>query len=191
MPLGTRLAQRTRGRLTPRRPGAPPAIHACEARPQERPWAAVFCLRLSQRNTRAERWRATAGDWDHYLAGGVRTGLSAFAPGGAAVSAENVELVRCAYLDAAPLSDGAYVAADAEFDFSEVYPDQPVLRGLEAMRRFRDSGPWGRSIHFEPERYFDVDDERVLVFVRVSSTGQASGAGVESAIAQEFTVRDD
>jgi ketosteroid isomerase-like protein len=105
------------------------------------------------------------------------------------MSAENVELVRRAYLDLAPLSDGAYVAADAEFDFTEVYPDQPLLRGLDEMRRFRDSGPWGRSIHFEPERYFDVDEERVLVFVQVSSTGQASGAGVESRIAQEFTVR--
>jgi len=105
------------------------------------------------------------------------------------VSAENVELVTRAYLDAAPLSDGAYVAADAEFDFSEVYPDQPVLRGLEEMRRFRDSGPWGRSIHFEPERYFDVDDARVLVFVRVTSTGQASGAAVETRIAQEFEIR--
>jgi len=105
------------------------------------------------------------------------------------MSAENVELVRCAYMDAAPLSDGAYVAADAEFDFTEVYPDQPVLRGLEAMRRFRDSGPWGRSIHFEPERYFDVDDERVLVFVRVTSAGQASGVAVEARVAQEFEVR--
>jgi ketosteroid isomerase-like protein len=105
------------------------------------------------------------------------------------MSEQNVELVRCAYLDPAPLSDGAHVAADAEFDFSEVYPDRPLLRGLEEMRRFRDSGPWGRSIHFEPERYFDVDDERVLVFVRVTSTGQASGAAVESRIAQEFEIR--
>ena len=105
------------------------------------------------------------------------------------MSAENVELVRCAFLDAAPLSDGAYVAAEAEFDFSEVYPDRPLLRGLEEMRRFRDSGPWGRSIHFEPERYFDVDDRRVLVFVRVTSIGQASGAAVETRIAQEFEIR--
>ena len=105
------------------------------------------------------------------------------------MSEQNVELVRRAYVDVAPLTDGAYVARDAEFDFSEVYPDQPVLRGLEEMRRFRDTGPWGRSIHFEPERYFDVDDERVLVFVRVTSTGQSSGAAVESRIAQEFTLR--
>ena len=107
------------------------------------------------------------------------------------MSEQNVELVRRAYLDPAPLTEGTYVAPDAEFDFSEVYLDQPVLRGLDEMRRFRDSGPWGRSIHFEPERYFDVDEERVLVFVRVSSTGQASGAAVQSGIAQEFTVREE
>jgi ketosteroid isomerase-like protein len=81
-------------------------------------------------------------------------------------------------------------APDVEFDFSAIYPDQPALRGVGEMRGFRDAGPWGRSIHFEPERYFDVDDERVLVFVRVSSRGQASGAAVESRVAQEFTIRD-
>jgi ketosteroid isomerase-like protein len=106
------------------------------------------------------------------------------------MSGANVDLVRRAYLDPAPLTEGTYVAPDAEFDFSEVYPDQPVLRGIAAMRSFRDAGPWGRSIHFEPERYFDVDEETVLVCVRVSSTGQASGAPVESRIAQEFTIRD-
>src|SRR5438552_9256354 len=101
----------------------------------------------------------------------------------------NVEIVRRAYLDPSPLT-GAQIARDAEFDFTAVYPDQPVLRGIEEMRSFRDAGPWGRSIHFEPERYFDIDDERVLVLVRVTSTGQTSGAPVETGIAQEFTIRD-
>jgi ketosteroid isomerase-like protein len=106
------------------------------------------------------------------------------------MSQENVELVRRGYVDGGPLTDAAYIAPDAEFDFTAVYPDRPVLRGVEEMRGFRDAGPWGRSIHFQPERYFDVDDERVLVFVRVTSTGQASGAAVDSRIAQEFTIRD-
>jgi hypothetical protein len=57
------------------------------------------------------------------------------------------------------------------------------------MGSFRDAGPWGRSIHFEPERYFDVDDERILVFVRATSTGRTSGAPAETRIAQEFTIR--
>jgi hypothetical protein len=104
------------------------------------------------------------------------------------MSQENVEMVSEAYRSG-PLSNAASIATDAEFDFTEVYPDQPVLRGVEEMRRFRDGGPWGRSIQFEPERFFDVDDERVLVFVGVTSTGQMSGAPVQSRIAQEFTIR--
>ena len=52
------------------------------------------------------------------------------------------------------------------------------------------SGPGGGSIHFEPERYFDVDDERVLVFVRVTATGQGSGVPVHTRTAHEFRLRD-
>jgi ketosteroid isomerase-like protein len=60
-----------------------------------------------------------------------------------------------------------------------------------ASRRFRDSGPWsGSPISFEPERFFDVDGGRVLVFVRVSATGKGSGAPVEIPAAHEFTIRD-
>ena len=78
-----------------------------------------------------------------------------------------------------------------EFDFTDVYPDRPVLRGVEAMHRFRESGPWsGSPIHIEPERFFDVDDERVLVFVRVSATGRESGVEVELKPAHEITIRD-
>jgi ketosteroid isomerase-like protein len=106
------------------------------------------------------------------------------------MSHENVEIVRRGFLQPGPLVDNARVSPDAEFDFTDVYPDQPILRGADAMRRFRDGGPWGASIHFEPERFFDVDDERVLVFVHATSTGQTSGAAVESRIAHEVTIRD-
>ena len=88
------------------------------------------------------------------------------------------------------LTNARHIAPDVEFDFTAIYPDQPVLRGIEEVRRFRDASPWGRSTRFKPERYFDVDDERVLVFARATSTGQASGARVETRIAQEFTIRD-
>jgi ketosteroid isomerase-like protein len=106
------------------------------------------------------------------------------------MSQENVEIVQRGYSERGPLTDIAALAPDAEFDFTAIYPDQPVLRGIEAMRGFRDAGPWGHSIQFQAERYFDVDEERVLVFVRVTSTGQTSGAPVDSRVAQEFTVRD-
>ena len=109
------------------------------------------------------------------------------------MSRENVEIVRDIYADERGLTDGAggKVAPDAEFDFSATYPDTPVVRGIDELRRFRDSGPWGGSpIHFEPERFIDVDDERVLVFVRVSATGTGSGVHVDNRVAHELTLRD-
>jgi hypothetical protein len=110
------------------------------------------------------------------------------------MSQENVEIVRGVYADPHGLSAGASgkIAPDAVFDFSAAYLDGPILSGVEALRRFRDSGPWGGSpIHFEPERFFDLDDERVLVFVRVSATGHGSHVPVELGGAHEFTIRDE
>ena len=129
------------------------------------------------------------------------------------MSQENVEIVRSIYTDPSGVIRGASetvapdaefdfseslirgasgkVALDAEFDFTEVYPDSPIVRGVEELRRFRDSGPWsGSPMRFTPERFFDVDDEQVLVLVRVSATGQESGARVEIPVAHEFTIRD-
>jgi len=68
------------------------------------------------------------------------------------MSRENLEIVRRAYAAPAVLVDAPHVASDAEFDFSDVYPDQPVLRGMEAMRVFQGVGPWCGSIRLEPER---------------------------------------
>jgi len=110
------------------------------------------------------------------------------------MSQQNVEIVRDVYADPGGLTAAASgkVSPDAEFDFTAAYPDRPIVRGVEGLRRFRDSGPWsGSPIHFEPERFFDVDDERVLVFVRVSATGHKSGAQVEIRAAHEFTIRDE
>src|SRR3954463_6545916 len=109
------------------------------------------------------------------------------------MSEENVEAVRESYETPGPLfaTWAERIAEEAEFDFTAAYPDRPVMRGVEELRRFRDSGPWaGAPIHFEPERFFDVDGERVLAFARVSATGQGSGAQVEIRVAHEFTIRD-
>jgi ketosteroid isomerase-like protein len=105
------------------------------------------------------------------------------------MSQENVELVRAGYAEVGGLA--SQIAPDAEFDLTGLYPDQPVLRGIKALRRFREEGPWGGSrLHFEPERFFDVDEERVLVFVRVTATGRQSGASVEIQGAHVVTIRD-
>lgn len=79
----------------------------------------------------------------------------------------------------------------SEFDFTAVYPDRPVFRGADAVQSFIEmGGPWGGTIRFEPERFFDVDDERVLVFVQVTAIGPVSGAATEARAAHLFTVRN-
>jgi ketosteroid isomerase-like protein len=107
------------------------------------------------------------------------------------MSQDNVELLRAGYSAAEPFTTFAgRIAPDVEFDLTAVYPDRPVLRGTDAVRRFIDDGPWGGTLQFEPERFIDVDDQRVLVFVRVTATGQESGAAAEARAAHEFTIRD-
>jgi ketosteroid isomerase-like protein len=114
------------------------------------------------------------------------------------MSEENVELVRRAYEALGPypgrVDESTYarwIAPDAEADFSAVYPDAPITRvGPESVNRLAEMLPWGRSVKLEPERFFDVDEERVLVFIHVSAEGEGSGAPVEMRDAHELTVRD-
>ena len=79
------------------------------------------------------------------------------------MSEENVELVRRAFAEFAATSwveeaNGAgLVAPDAEFDFSALYPDGPIVRGIEGWRGYVDALPF-RALNLEPERFFDVDD---------------------------------
>jgi len=121
------------------------------------------------------------------------------------MSEENVRLIRESYLtpggQGAGSRDGMIeqralfatlaerMTPSTEFDFTAVYPDRPVMRGLEEVRRFREEGPW-EELTFEPERFVDVDDERVLVLVRANATGKGSGIPVELRNAHEFTIRD-
>src|SRR4051812_13024892 len=108
------------------------------------------------------------------------------------MSQENVEIVREIFADRRGLIGSASekAARDVEFDFTDVYPDRPVLKGVEEMRRFRETGPWsGSPIHIEPERFFDLDGDRVGAFVRGSATGRDSGGEIEIKAAHEFTIR--
>jgi ketosteroid isomerase-like protein len=109
------------------------------------------------------------------------------------MSQENVDLLRRAYelLDRRDFAAGLqHVAPDFELDLSSLYPDAPILRGIDELLRWMYAGPWGGSVHLEAERFFDVDPERVLVFVRVTATGEGSGVPVELVDAHELTVRD-
>jgi ketosteroid isomerase-like protein len=114
------------------------------------------------------------------------------------MSQENVELVRRAYEALGPypgrVDESTYakwIAPDVEADFSAVYPDAPITRvGPESVSRVMAMLPWGRSVKIEPERFFDVDEERVLVFIHVTAKGEGSGAPVDMRDAHELTIRD-
>jgi ketosteroid isomerase-like protein len=114
------------------------------------------------------------------------------------MSQENVDMVRRAFAEfggspsqaVEEATRAGLVAPDFECDFSALYPDGPIIRGLEAWLGFVRSLPWGASLKVEPERFFDVDDERVLVFMRVSAEGEGSGVPIEDRTAHEFTIRD-
>ncbi|MQA73526.1 MAG: hypothetical protein GEU88_04115 [Solirubrobacterales bacterium] len=110
------------------------------------------------------------------------------------MSEENLEIIRRIYcrtlrLDPELLAAlGELAAPDAAFDFTDAYPDGPVVRGVERVRRIAANWPWG-ALHFEPERFIDVDAERVLVFIRATATGVGSGVPVERRTAHECTFR--
>jgi len=109
------------------------------------------------------------------------------------MSRENVEMVRDIYEVPDGITEAASdrLAPDVRFDFTSVYPDRRILRGAAEVREFRETGPWhGAPIQFKPERFFDVDDEHVLVFVHVSVVGTASGISIELDAAHEFTIRE-
>jgi len=72
------------------------------------------------------------------------------------------------------------------FDFTDAYPDGRVVRGIEGVRQIAANWPW-EALHFDPERFLDVDGQRVLVFVRATATGSGSGVPVERRTAHECT----
>jgi ketosteroid isomerase-like protein len=111
------------------------------------------------------------------------------------MSEENLEIVRGVYcrplrLDPDLLAGLAeFATPDAVFDFTDAYPDGPMVRGVDGVRRLAANWPW-EALNFEPERFFDVDAERVLVFVRATATGVGSGVPVERRTAHECTFSD-
>ena len=70
--------------------------------------------------------------------------------------------------------------------------DRPsAVRAPERPRTRRREPPRGlRHASIRAWRFFDVDDEHVLVFVHVSVIGAGSGIPVELDVAHEFTIRD-
>jgi hypothetical protein len=108
------------------------------------------------------------------------------------VSSESIEIVRDMYrrplrLDPDLLAElERYATPDTAFDFSDVYPDGRVVTGVDGVREIAANWPWD-ELYFDPERFLDVDGQRVLVFVRATATGLGSGVPVERRTAHECT----
>jgi len=106
---------------------------------------------------------------------------------------QNLDLVRSIYMRWGHGDFGSAAWADPEIEFGFADGPEPGLwNGLEAMSR--QYGDWLRGFEgfrAEPEEYIEVDDDRVLVFVRNTGRGKASGAEFEQrTVANFFEIHD-
>jgi uncharacterized protein len=107
------------------------------------------------------------------------------------MSQENVEIIRSSY-EAANRRDWDAAFRDLSPDV-EWIPDSRVgegpVRGREkVMRFFTERAEMFDELRTEPERFWEKDD-RVVVFLRVTGRGGASGAGFEIRVGHLWTVR--
>ncbi len=105
---------------------------------------------------------------------------------------ENVEIVRRLYR-AMHARDLEAVAEVAHLDL-EWIPDSWVgggpVRGREnVIQSFTQKAEMFDELRWETERFWEADD-KVLVFVRVTGHGKASGAGFDLRIGHLWTLRD-
>jgi ketosteroid isomerase-like protein len=63
------------------------------------------------------------------------------------------------------------------------------VKGVDGVRRTAANWPW-EALHFDPERFIDVDGQTVLVFVRATATGKGSGIPVERRTAHACRFED-
>ena len=97
------------------------------------------------------------------------------------------ELLRRVYDD--PMGALSLAAPDIEFDLSDLYPDWPTVRGLDAAREYYARGPWA-FLRFNAEEYHEIEPGHYLVAVRVTASGNQSGVPIERRVAHELVMRD-
>jgi ketosteroid isomerase-like protein len=108
------------------------------------------------------------------------------------MSQENVEIIRRGYEEFGRTGDFDPELFEPEFEFdnSNAKLDAAIYRGPGGLREFlslmRDM--W-EHMRFEPEEYIPVDENRVVVPVRITVVGRD---GIETAArsAHLFTMRD-
>jgi ketosteroid isomerase-like protein len=108
------------------------------------------------------------------------------------MSQENVEVVR-ALVMAAQRAD--WSAAIAPFDPEIVLdqtrmPDGGIYRGAAEVWSFyrRWFGTWD-NLEIAPQRFIDLDGDRVLVLLSIRGTGKGSGVDVNMATADLYELR--
>jgi ketosteroid isomerase-like protein len=105
---------------------------------------------------------------------------------------ENVEIIRRSYDELARTGDfdTELFAPEFEFDNSNAKLDAAVYRGLDGLREFlslmRDM--W-KQMRFEPEEYIPVDENRVVVPVRITVVGR-DGLETAARSAHLVTIRN-
>jgi uncharacterized protein len=108
------------------------------------------------------------------------------------VSQENVELVRAAYaaMDARDFRRLKELArSDIEWIPDRRVGAQPIRGRDKVIEFFTDTASMFGEIDAELERVWDRGDQ-VLVFLRLTGSGVASGAGFDIRIAHLWTLRD-
>jgi ketosteroid isomerase-like protein len=108
------------------------------------------------------------------------------------MSEENVEIVRRLYraMDARDVEAAAeLVHPDAEWIPDSRVGEGPARGRENVIRFFTDRAEMFDELRVEIERFWETDD-RVLVFVRVTGRGAASGAAFDIRIGHLWTVRD-
>ena len=111
----------------------------------------------------------------------------------AGMSSHNLEIVRRLYqaFNRGALDSMLEAAnADVEFDASERLPDEGVIRGRDAYRRFfeRTFDTWERFV-VEVDELLDAGDA-VVALVRISGVGKSSQVTVEESTAHVVWLRE-
>jgi ketosteroid isomerase-like protein len=105
---------------------------------------------------------------------------------------KNLDLVRSIYADweRGDFSNAEWAHPDIDFEFADG-PEPGRWTGLTEMaERYGDWLRGWKDFRAEPEEYFVVSDERILVFVHNTGRGRASGLEIEQrSVANFFEIR--
>ena len=103
---------------------------------------------------------------------------------------ENLDLVRSIYADWERGDFTAAEWADPDIEFVTSGPSPGTWAGLAGMAdAWRDWLSAWEDWRVEADEYRELDDERVLVFIRQSGRGKTSGVEIEQMRANLFHIR--